>query len=53
MDGMYIVCFFLSIINFGLWVSESIGKEELIFFEGDKDIMMIYLKLLFFLIIFY
>lgn len=53
MDGMYIVCSLLSIINLGLWVSESIGKEELIFFEGDKDIMMIYIKLSFFLTIFY
>lgn len=53
MDGMYIVCSLLSIINLGLWVSESIGKEELIFFEGDKDFMMIYIKLSFFLTIFY
>lgn len=52
-DGMYVVCSLLSIINLGLWVSESIGKEELIYFEGDKDILMIYIKLSFFLTIFY
>lgn len=50
---VYFVCFFLGILNMGLWISDSISKENIIYKEDDDDFWNFFKNVILFFIIFF